>query len=380
MGNMRPSRCACLMIDSMCGGMLMATVLAAVSSAAWAQSPLRPQLETNEAYVEAVTRETTLAVDDRMAVFGFVLDSLPERVRVYPTENYYYVRFAHAGIRYAGDIRLDAMDRDQGKVHFGYYEELAGWKGEGGVDVDVVLDAAQGVAVDRLDRLVYRVTYGQKSVVFALNDLSQVKPPANALGPDEKFIGPIFDESAIRFFLVYNAKLRIFHYILDETVKVADEFMPTRQTDRLLIGKRTGFAFYRDHRLDRKILIGAYELNSTVNNYFDGPFDQLPENFIEGDALYNAIVASDPDAKGKINRLGHYLDGSGRYSIHPYPLYRKETDLRAVHRCATNRRIPAAAYYACFVFDEDDQPNPSAQPQAMKKKSRPRAIREVSQR
>src|SRR6266567_4149542 len=257
MGNMRPSRCACLMIDSMCGGMLMATVLAAVSSAAWAQSPLRPQLETNEAYVEAVTRETTLAVDDRMAVFGFVLDSLPERVRVYPTENYYYVRFAHAGIRYAGDIRLD--------------------------------------------RLVYRVTYGQKSVVFALNDLSQVKPPANALGPDEKFIGPIFDESAIRFFLVYNAKLRIFHYILDETVKVADEFMPTRQTDRLLIGKRTGFAFYRDHRLDRKILIGAYELNSTVNNYFDGPFDQLPENFIEGDALYNAIVASDPDAKGKIN-------------------------------------------------------------------------------
>ena len=167
--------------------------------------------------------------------------------------------------------------------------------------------------------------------------------------------------------------MKIFHYILDETVKVADEFMPTKQTDRILIGKRTGFAFYRDHRLDRKILIGAYELNSTVNNYFDGPFDQLPENFIEGDALYNAIVASDPGVKGKIDRLGHYFDDSGRYSIHPYPLYRKETDLRAVHRCATSRRIPAAAYYACFVFDEDDHPNPNAQPQAMKKKSRPGA-------
>lgn len=62
----------------------------------------------------------------------------------------------------------------------------------------------------------------QKSVVFALNDLSQVKPPAAALAPGDQFIGPVFDESAIRFFLVFNAKLKSFHYILDETVKTAD--------------------------------------------------------------------------------------------------------------------------------------------------------------
>jgi hypothetical protein len=31
-----------------------------------------------------------------------------------------------------------------------------------------------------------------------------VKPPAGALRADETFIGPIFDESAIRFFLVFN--------------------------------------------------------------------------------------------------------------------------------------------------------------------------------
>ena len=27
-----------------------------------------------------------------------------------------------------------------------------------------------------------------------------------------------------------------------------------------------------------------------VNNYFDGPFDQLPDNFIKGNALRNAFV------------------------------------------------------------------------------------------
>jgi hypothetical protein len=62
----------------------------------------------------------------------------------------------------------------------------------------------------------------QKSVVFALNDLSQVKPPAAALALNDQFIGPVFDETAIRFFLVFNTKLKLFHYILDETVKPAD--------------------------------------------------------------------------------------------------------------------------------------------------------------
>ena len=76
------------------------------------------------------------------------------------------------------------------------------------------------------------------------------------VGSDERYVGPIFDNSAIRFFLIYNSKLKIFHYILDETIEVGDQFSPAMATDRILIGKRTGFAFYRDHKLDSKILIG----------------------------------------------------------------------------------------------------------------------------
>ena len=62
--------------------------------------------------------------------------------------------------------------------------------------------------------------------------------------------------------------------------------------------------YYRDHRLDRKILIGVYEENVRVNNYFDGPFDQLPDNFIEGETLRNAILKVQPNLKGKIDRFG----------------------------------------------------------------------------
>jgi len=349
---------------------VVAVVIAMVGTAT-AQSQELPRLETNQAYVEEVTRTTTLAINDPIAVFAFVLNSLPDRVKVYPTENYYYFSFLHNAKRYAGNIRLDASNRDEGKVIFAYYEELSEWRDESPV-THIIFDASQGVTVEKVERLVYRVSHGPKSVVFVLNDLSQVKPPANAIGPDEKFLGPIFDESAIRFFLVYNSRLKIFHYILDETVKVADEFVPSRRTDRIIIGKRTDFAFYRDHRLDRKILIGVFEGNARANNYFDGPFDQLPDNSIEGETLREILLEIEPRLKGRIDRFGGSPDGAVRYMIAPYLPYRTEDELDAFDKCATSKKNPAAAYYNCFVAEYVAKRVPDAPPAASKKGSRVR--------
>ena len=310
-----------------------------------------PQLQTNQSYVEDVTRATTLNVGDPMAVFGYVLSKLPERVKVYPTENYYYFGFMHNGIRYAGNIRLDASNRDDGKVIFAYFEDTSQWYDEAPVE-HAVLDASQGVMVEKVEPLVYRISYQGKSVVFALNDLRNVKPPAGSLGPGETFIGPIFDESAIRFFLVYNSKLKAFHYILDETETVADSFFPSNRSDRILIGKRTGFAFYKDHRLDRKILIGAFEGNMRANNYFDGPFDQLPDNFIDGETLRQAILQVQPALKGQIDRFGGAPDGSIRFMIGPYLPYQAITDLDPIHTCAQKKQ-KQPDYYRCFVTDDE---------------------------
>jgi hypothetical protein len=328
---------------------VIALVNAAVPNAA-AQSETLQRLYTHQGYAEDAMRASSLAI----AVFLFVLSSLPDRVKVYPTENYYYFYFYHHHMRYAGNIRLDVTNRDEGKVHFAYYEDLAEWTyyNDEAV-VHELLDGTKGVTVEKLEPLVYRVSYGGKTVVFELNDLSNVKPPPGAFGPDETYLGPIFDESATRFFLVFNRKLKLFHYVLDETIEVADQFTRAEATDRILIGKRTGFAYYRDHKLDRKILIGVFAGNSRVNNYFDGPFDQLPDNFIEGEALREAILAVTPRLAGKIDRFGISPGGAERYMIGPYRNYRTEDDLMIFHDCATDKRIPAARYYECFVFDED---------------------------
>src|SRR5262249_30165238 len=148
-------------------------------------------------------------------------------------------------------------------------------------------------------------------------------------------------------------RLKVFHFLLDETGKVADAFFSAPHTDRIVIGRRTGFALYRDHLRERKILIGVFEANSRLNTYFDGPFDQLPENFVEGDELRRAILAADPSVAGQIDRLGNFADGSGRYLIHPYMLYRKESDLDRAHHCAERMRRHPQRYYRCFVLDTE---------------------------
>jgi hypothetical protein len=332
------------------GVLAAAAALFATVAAATAQNPQRPTLHTHETYVEELTRTTTLAVDDPLAVFAFVLNSLPDRVKVYPTENYYYFSFIHNGTPYSGNIRVEMDEGDKVSLHFCYYETEGEWRPETPKQ-NVVFDASQGVTLEKIERLVYRVSYGGKSVVFALNDLSQVKPPAGAVAPGEKFIGPIFDDSGIRFFLFYNSKLKIFLYTLDETVKVAEELFPYQGTDRILVGKRTGFAYYRDYKLDRKILIGVLDTNVRLNNHFDGPFDQLPDNFIEGETLREAILEVQPSLRGKIDRFGDSPDGEVRFSIVPYLQYYELGELDAFHKCAS-RKIQEAAYYDCFVAEK----------------------------
>lgn len=303
---------------------------------------------THEDYVEQVNRAPTFDVMDKRAVFAVVFNNLADRVKVYPTENYYYFKFLDRGAQFTGNIRLETATRDQGKLHFSYSMEFTPWLPDARMFHDL-LDRSDGVAVERVDLLTYRVTFGGKNVIFALNDLSKVKPPAGMLTSNERLIGPILDDSAVRFFLVYNSALKQFLFLLDELEPASDVLAASGAAERILIGRRTGFAYYKDHLRDRKILIGVYGINVDVNNALDGPFDQLPDNFIEGEGLRSAILEVEPKLTGKIDRLGNSFDGESRYLIAPYLEYIAPSELLAYDRCARRRQLDQKSYYRCFV-------------------------------
>jgi len=212
-----------------------------------------------------------------------------------------------------------------------------------------------------------KVTFkGSANAFAALGVFADPAKVRDMLKADERFLGSIFDESAIRFFLVFNSRLKVFHYILDETTPVADQLIALKGNAPIQTGKRSGFAFYPFD--GRKILVGVDERQSRLNTYLDGPFDQLPENFIEGEALREAILAVDPSAKGKIDRLGNFAGGLGRYLIHPYLLYREAGDLAVIARCVTSKAVPAADRAACFVIDNDEAQRKNPRPLALKRR------------
>jgi len=326
--------------------MLLAATLAGPADAD-SPAPL-PKLYTNQQYIEETQADNTLDVDNIMSVFTYVLDSLPDTVKVYPTENYFYFSFVHGGIRWAGNLRFDVETRDAGKVHITYFKDFTAWQ-QDEHDHTAILGASDGVVVERLRDLVYRVTAAGRSVVFELNDLSTVTPPPAAVRQQEKYLGPVFDESGVRFFLVFNPQQKLFLFILDETVPTADELYPSAASENIVIGRRTGFAFYRDRFAERRILVGVHGGNTSVNNYLDGPFDQLPDNFIKGNELLDAILTVSPELEGTLDRFGNSDDDTVRYLIAPYMQYEFDDELGFFDACTRSTKL--AAYYRCFSPD-----------------------------
>jgi hypothetical protein len=340
-----------------------ASILLACALAGAASIPLRPAaaaedgpLRTNQRYLETYAQKLPLDVADPLSVLEFVLKSLPDRVKVYPTENYYYFSFVHEGQSYAGNIRLDASDRDKGFVNFGYSEELVLWRQPGEVTFRH-LNQKDGVALKKLAPLSYELTFRGRKVIFDLNDLSGVKPPAGLLGEDETYIGPVYDESGVQFFLAFNRKAKVFHYILNEAAPAADVYDPAPGVERVVVGRRTSFAFYRDRQRERKILIGVHEINTQLNNAFDGPFDQLPDNFLVGDTLKDAISEIVPEFRDRMDRFGALEGGEERFAITPYMYYRQPEDLKAVDACIDDPNRPKELYYACFHLEQEEIPD-----------------------
>ena len=316
--------------------------------------PSFPDLRTNQGFLEEISKASAFDIEDPTAAFRFVFFSLPDEIQVYPTENYYYFKFFHGGIEYAGNLRLAASDRDQGILHFAYFADANASSSEGDMKYKP-LSVKDGVRVEKLGPLEYKVAYGGKEVAFHLNDLSDVKPPAGLLRDNEVYMGPVFDESGLEFFLVFNPDLKIFHYILNETWTLRDQFVASTVSERIVIGKRTGFAFYLDHYTDRKVLIGVHSANVIANNFYDGPFDQLPDNFNTSDALKEAIEASDPSVKGMIDRFGYFSTGEGRYLIGPYLQYSSADELMAFDQCASDKSMPRERYAACLAVQGGGQ-------------------------
>ena len=334
------------------GAARSAALAAALVASICAGSPARADdnpINFNEAYVDQVRRHPSVDIASLDDVFDYVFSSLADDVTVYPTENYYYFKFLHGGIPYAGNFRLDVADRDRGIIHFAYFSENNPFT-EQHLSEHRAFSKEQGVEVRKVDDLVYAVTWKGQTVTFHLNDLRDVRPGEGQIGPGETYLGPVFDESGVQMFLLWNQALEMFLYVLDQEVP-SEEYFVSAASDRIRIGLRTSFAWYQDRYRDRMILAGVRAAETQLNTFFDGPFDQLPDNFLRGEELRQALLTLSPDVDGKIDRIGNSHDLTGRMLVDPYILYQEEEDLVVFDQCAA-AAVDEATYYPCFAIGQ----------------------------
>jgi len=286
----------------------------------------------NEKSIELASQHINVDLDNPRAVFAAILKQLPQTVKVYPTENYYYFHFFHDGLRYAGNIRLAQPDIAAGKLMFNYFLATTSWHFDE-EDHFVILGQKDGVKIISHTPLQYTVTVDDVSVRFNLNDLSKVQPPEKMLAAGETYLGPVFDESGMEFYLVYNQHRRHFAFYLNETSASRDKYIPLAKASPFELGLRTGFVYWFNKARNRRLLVAVHEQNVELNNALDGPFDQLPDNFIKGEMLRDAILHARPDVKGKIDRYGNFAGEKQRFLISPYISYFHAEDLKPLALC-----------------------------------------------
>ena len=269
----------------------------------------------NEKFIEAL--QSDLDYKNSEKVFEFVFSNLDNQVTVYPSENYYYFEIFAGGKSFNGAIGLFADIIDDGRVMFGYAERQIENQTQQN-SYTIYLNQSDGLGVEKIDSFKYVVSYKSKNVVFNFNQLNITKPSNLKLYESEKFVAPVLDESGLKFLLVYNKEINGFYWILDENYS---KISLTNIFDNILVDRRTQFIFYNE--TGRKVLIGVNRNNVMANNWYDGPFDQIPYNYVKTGEIeikpYIDLVY--PKVKNTVDRYGKFIGTDNRVAISPYTHY-----------------------------------------------------------
>ena len=291
-------------------------------------------------------------IDD---VFNAVFSQIGNEVTVMPSENYFYFRFSHGNSDFWGNIRFALADRDEGKIHFAYYEYNEDPQGPNDTYSKYkVYTSADTPKLTKLADLKYQIVNKDKTVIFNLNNTPQDFDNAN-LAPGEKYIMNTYDESGLGFSLIYNGT-NSFLWLLNEKNTDPAKLNFTKLNDNTQIDQRSKFIFYTDAKVNnRKILIGVSTINIKRNSYFDGPFDQLAENFMKGndESFKNELYTAYKYADGYLDNYGKFVGvEENRMAITPYYNYDDPSEIEnLVTTCTANNPNHDQAFYTCLAYD-----------------------------
>lgn len=322
-------------------GILLALAFCSCEQMTVEEKVQRPIIDfrTNQQYIEGLYQEG-VNFDDAKDVFYHLLASMEESVIVYPSEHYFYYKTNYHGKPISGTILLKETFIDSSKVTFGYVEKYprdlsihAYGSSIGGSGTYTEEDS---VYVKRQNDSLCTISFRDVSVDFHFYMPGMNPPKQVKFLPSEEFLCNGMDESGLKHGLVYNKTTNSMYWILNEDEKVPETF--DKYTPEILVGKRTEFVYYNDSTMNRKILIGVSVLNVLNNNWFDGPFDQVPDVYIKQGKL-DMKKYIDKVYGFREDRIGKYLNyigETGRVAVNNYTCYDDLREMYTIVQTASN--------------------------------------------
>ncbi|MFZ1560855.1 MAG: hypothetical protein WAT37_13060 [Saprospiraceae bacterium] len=294
--------------------------------------------QTNQEYLESLNNRK-IDFSDTLAVIKLILSNLNDTSIVYPSEGYYYFTFSNEGTLYVGNLGF--WEDAPSLVNFNISESNS-INDETTESEDFEFQHSignnDGAIISKNNNFV-QIQFENMSKVFKLHNEDENEFSRCV---DEKLIGTCFDESGVKFFLIYNVTNKAFYYLLLDTHMVD----LIKVNHNIYYDKRTLFAFYNDQICNRYILIGVSRINAESNNWFDGPFDQLPErNIIQADIDFDKMIMERRSTES-VDKVGNYINNpKARVALCSYIEYTNLSQLLQI----TYNSIQSSETYNDFI-------------------------------
>jgi hypothetical protein len=205
--------------------------------------------------------------------------------------------------------------RERGELSFSYTME--------GKTESPHFTAADGVVLRCRDAFTVEMKFNAHTVTFHLHQLPQTPPPAALMRSDEQFLERTCDDSGLQFYLMYHRTGNFFFWLLDNVTP--GNYSPLGCD--LQLETRTDFVFHVSG--ERRLLVGVKRANVQQNTAFDGPFDQLADNYALASRRQTLLEKAVPECAGRIDAWGNYLDTAKpkRVALVPYFIYHDLAEL-----------------------------------------------------
>lgn len=283
-----------------------------------------------------------LHYSDPESVFAFVFARLPYYSIVYPTEDYYYFSFDLPDRKVSGNLRL--VDLVNGYFTIGYFDK----NDPRGETHSIQLDANYGVQTQQMNPTLFALTYHGKTIYFNLPKLVTTPPSDLQLLEGEEYVARVREESGLLFHLIFNHETHSFYYVLDESQPVLEILQD--QGNQLWLGNRSGYVYYADPVYNRKLLIAISAESVFLNDYFDGPFDQVPPFLDLKQKSYEAYPYTQ-FGKG-LDLYANFLGISGmRVAISPYKDYYSYEEVPQLVASCESKPKPFL-FWECLTYED----------------------------